>query len=164
MLTYAQLEHNMAITANQYAQKMAQITSRTNAATAAGRGLIQDVQSHKKKMDAVLQSMRDAPRDLEEVNKSLHALHEMLAKAKGLTEEKAQEIFKKKDWGTLLDYNAYQKTQPAKPQLIGAVEKALGNVEARGQRLVDSHKPLADKWEAAEKKFHKACEAARYGG
>ena len=92
--------------------------------------------------------------------RGLKTLREAQKKAKDIMEEKAKLVYQKKDWGTLIDYNAYQKAQPAKPQLIKAVDLAITKVEKRATEILAANKALFDKWGPAEDMFRDELYAA----
>ena len=153
----------MAHIASDYATLLQEAKQRTPPSTHALREFIATVDSHEKQLETIAGHAHDRVNYVHGVEQGIDTLEGLLERVPTIGEEEAAHVLERHTWGTLLKYGAFDKSHPAKPQLLKAIQDGIATEVHRGHFLVDQQQKSLDEFARAAHDHIEHCKRAEAG-
>jgi hypothetical protein len=148
---------------DRYKQILVKAKQYSQTSTATVRAYIDKVAKNEAKLLLVIKATEDQLRAAYNGRaEHVRVLEKTLKKAEAVTEEIAAQAMTKKIFNSSLIKGAYNKSAPAKPQLIKAFEEMIEDQAKEAKRIFHDLKTKQEaKWNSSVQKHFAACEAAK---
>jgi hypothetical protein len=161
-MSYVDAEKKRAIEiAAKYDQFMPMVTKNGAESTANLRVFIGKVEKHAQRLAQIAREAHTRLGYIANVEQNVTMLEGLLKKAETLSDQLAAEVLNDKGWGHgLMDY-AYNKSNPAKPQLVSTVKRGIEKEVNRAKKFVADLEQSQVAWDKSAHKHVSWCEKAK---